>query len=51
MTQLVGLHLWLYFNKMTTYEHIIAKREKIRANFILKNISNQQVICTYYIIS
>ena len=34
---------------MTTYEHIIAKREKIKANFALKNISNQQVICIYYI--
>ena len=44
MAQLICLHIWLYLNKMTTYENIIAKREKIKAKLALKNAENQQVM-------
>ena len=43
MIQLISLHLWLYFEKMTTYEYIVAKREKIKNLFANENNSNKQV--------
>ena len=44
MIQLISLHVWLYFEKMTTYEFIVVRREKMKALFAIQNASNQQVI-------